>query len=54
MSGCDFWDYIEVEGDVGECPECGEETIDGRAIYGCSHNFVVCDTCGSTPCQGSC
>jgi len=38
----------------GECPDCGEPTNDGDAVYGCSYSPVECETCGSTPCDLSC
>jgi len=38
----------------GECPECGELTIDGVAIDQCSYSPILCDTCGYAPCDGSC
>lgn len=38
----------------GECPECGEPTVDGESAYGCFYSPVVCKTCGSKPCDESC
>ena len=51
---CDSWELYEGDGVVGECPDCGEETIDGSARYGCHYSPVVCETCGSAPCDLSC
>ncbi len=38
----------------GECPDCGEPTVDGEAAYGCTYSPKVCETCGARPCDGSC
>ena len=38
----------------GECPDCGAETTDGEATYGCYYSPVVCDTCEHRPCDQSC
>lgn len=48
---CDDWDLGTPN---GECPDCGEDTVDGEAAYGCGYSPVVCDTCESAPCDGSC
>lgn len=59
----DGWDYEDPEsvGGVGsptpangECPECGESTLDGEAVRGCFHSPIQCEVCGSRPCDGSC
>jgi len=50
MSCCDGW-YEEPN---GVCPDCGEDTTDGDASVGCNYSPVVCDTCGSAPCDQSC
>jgi len=50
----DGW-YPEKGEEVnGVCPDCGEDTIDGRAAYGCYYSPVGCETCGSRPCDESC
>ena len=55
MSCCDGWDYSEIGVIMSECPECGGEiTEEGYAVYGCNYSPVVCDTCGSAPCDQSC
>lgn len=38
----------------GACPECGMTTVEGRASEGCCYSPVVCETCGWSPCDGSC
>jgi hypothetical protein len=38
----------------GECPDCGEETVDGEAYRQCSYSPVECKTCNHRPCDGSC
>lgn len=54
MSCCDGWDYSKDDGVKGECPDCGEEAVDGSAIYGCNYSPVECETCGSAPCDLIC
>ncbi len=50
--GCiDGWSSPESSVD-GECPDCGAQTINGRAAAGCYHGANVCDTCGYSPCDG--
>lgn len=48
----------QVEADVdeinGQCPDCGEPTIDGEAVEQCRYSPLVCVTCGHRPCDGSC
>lgn len=51
MSCADSWDLGEPN---GECPECGEPTVDGEAATGCNHSPVQCETCGSAPCDQYC
>jgi hypothetical protein len=44
-----------TEADVnGCCPVCGEPTCDGEAIVICYYSTVICDECGSAPCEGFC
>jgi hypothetical protein len=50
---CDGWDNGD-EGINGKCPACGDDTIDGQAVYGCNYSPVLCETCGSAPCDDSC
>jgi hypothetical protein len=38
----------------GECPDCGEPTVDGEAYESCAWSPVGCETCGYAPCDGSC
>ena len=38
----------------GECPLCWAETVDGEAYDVCSYSPVLCDECGSAPCDNSC
>lgn len=38
----------------GECPECGEPTVDGDAFESCGYSPLQCKTCNSRPCDGSC
>jgi hypothetical protein len=38
----------------GECPECGQPTVDGVAAVGCEYGSVECETCGWRPCNQSC
>ena len=43
------------ESDInGECPVCGEPTVDGKAYDICAWSPVVCEECGYSPCDGSC
>lgn len=52
---CEGWD-LGKDGETpdGERPDCGEPTVDGQAVRGCCWSPVVCETCGSSPCDGSC
>jgi len=40
---------------VKECPECGGD-VDEDGISGdiCGYSPIVCETCGSAPCDDSC
>lgn len=38
----------------GECPNCGEPTVDGDAFEQCGYSPTQCETCGFAPCDGSC
>jgi hypothetical protein len=38
----------------GECPECGNPTIDEDAYEACSYSPVECKECGWAPCDNSC
>ena len=38
----------------GECPDCGEPTVDGDAYESCYYSSVECKTCNWKPCDGSC
>ena len=48
-------DAIGEEGEPnGECPDCGEPTVDGRSKEICGYSPLACPTCESRPCDGSC
>lgn len=38
----------------GECPDCGEPTVDGEAFEICSYSPCECNTCDHRPCDDSC
>ena len=38
----------------GECPDCGEPTVDGNAYDSCDYSPKICETCGWSPCDESC
>jgi uncharacterized protein (DUF983 family) len=38
----------------GECPNCGEPTVDGDAYENCTYSRRECDVCGWSPCDDSC
>ena len=39
----------------GECPECGEPTVDGEAVDVCGYSpDDPCPVCGSNPCSDYC
>lgn len=48
---CEPWNNGEPD---GECPACGEPTVEGEAAKGCYWSPKECNTCGSAPCDGSC
>lgn len=53
-SGCrDGWSSKRSEIN-GVCPDCECETVDGAAPSGCCYSALMCHTCGSAPCDGSC
>lgn len=55
MACWDGWTLDVEEGDEeSECPDCGEETVNGSAKYGCSYSPQTCVTCGARPCDLSC
>jgi len=51
---CDPVEYSKDEIVDGECPECGEPTIDGDAEEICNYSRTECEVCGWSPCDGSC
>ena len=58
MMCCDGWNNYPKNyrnEDIAECPDCGEDVdADGAAMSGCNWSTVLCDTCGSAPCDLSC
>jgi hypothetical protein len=50
---CDDYGYNVNEID-GECPDCGEPTVDGDAFRSCSYSPVECERCNWRPCDQSC
>lgn len=47
--------YTSEDSEInGECPDCGEPTVDGVAASGCNYSPIVCKTCNSSPCDLSC
>lgn len=38
----------------GKCPDCGEDTVGGLAVFGCAYSPIICATCGHAPCDESC
>lgn len=38
----------------GECPSCGEDTVNGVAYDQCLYSELSCKTCGAQPCEGRC
>ena len=46
--------YYTKEEINGECPACGEPTVDGEAYDACTYSPVCCDVCGCAPCDESC
>ncbi len=53
MMCCEPNDYREDEIN-GECPDCGNPTVDDDAFESCSYSPEECETCGWRPCDGSC
>jgi hypothetical protein len=53
MSCCADVGY-EKEEINGECPECGEPTVDGNAYEQCSYSPETCEICNCKPCDLSC
>ena len=52
---CDSSEVINKDEMVIECPKCGAKIDkDGRAFFTCPFSRVVCEICGSRPCDGSC
>lgn len=55
---CDGWDYYSENykaEDIAKCLDCGGDVnSDGYAMSGCNYSPVLCETCGSAPCDGSC
>lgn len=52
---CEPYDLTDDGSKInGQCPECGEDTVDGSAAIGCCYSPVICKICGSSPCDGSC
>ena len=50
---CEPTGYKEEELN-GECPACGQPTVDGDAYESCGYSPVECEVCGWRPCDGSC
>jgi hypothetical protein len=38
----------------GECPACGEPTVDGRSKEICHYSSTDCELCEKAYCDGSC
>jgi hypothetical protein len=53
MMCCEPSGYSEDEID-GECPSCGQPTVDGDAYEQCYYSDVLCEVCGWSPCNGGC
>ena len=55
---CDGWDYYSENykaEDIAKCLDCGGDVnSDGYAMSGCNYSPVLCETCGSAPCDQSC
>lgn len=52
---CDSYDLGgDSEDEVGECPDCGTETVNGTARRGCNYSPQACPTCDWHPCDDSC
>lgn len=50
---CEPTGYVESQIN-GECPDCGEPTVDGDAYENCWYSPTDCETCGNSPCDDSC
>ena len=54
-SCCDLWDYSSDVEEERYCDECGSLiNKDGCAVFGCNYSPVICEKCGSAPCDQSC
>ena len=49
----DEWNHGE-DNINGKCPDCGMETVDDIAVYGCNWSPVICEKCANAPCDESC
>ena len=38
----------------GECPDCGEPTVDGYTTMKCAWSSTECETCEHASCDGAC
>lgn len=38
----------------GECPDCGDPTVDGNSYDCCTYSPTLCETCRNAPCDQSC
>jgi len=38
----------------GECPQCGQDTVDGSTTDHCNYSSEECTLCGWAPCDLSC
>ncbi len=50
---CDNTNYKKEEIN-GECPACGEPTVNGDAYDQCAYGKKQCEVCGNAPCDESC
>lgn len=52
------WEQNETEELIKKsnevCDECGQPTIDGKAIECCPYSPQQCEKCNWRPCDGSC
>lgn len=53
-SCCEPLNWGPEEVPNGECEDCGAETVNGTAYEICGYSPVLCETCGSAPCDLSC
>lgn len=51
---CEPRNNLSYDDQNGECPDCGSPTVNGDAIDACVYSAIECETCGSSPCDGSC